>query len=404
MKLILRTNTYNMWSIINGETTVEEAITGLAKRDYVCLTESMHNLGITAAAIKALNPNTKVYRYYTLCVKGAFESDSRNPADLSYMQMPIAKADIESNGWWLRNTDGDIIIEPDTLAYGSYNQFVDVGGTGFAAAYLAGILSRSANAGLDGFTLDYWFYKIPWGNGTSQQYETDLAWYLDAWQPFIATVTAGIKAEGYQIIGNCAGEYDSGDDGDYQKIWQRGKCHGTIYEQWAIGWTGEWLAGSVIGNRIRAFESDPLIAWTADFGLQSTDPEYARKRAVSLAMYYIALPEGRTDKRSFGYYSSGGVPWDVMWDLDIGTPAGECLIMGDLYARMYTNGVALLNYSAGDTLTFRLRGNYVDYLGTTYTGLIDVLPYTGLVLANQDDIPDPRPLRSYYLMQKGTLT
>lgn len=373
----VKINNYNNWLMHASDPANESKMVDLlAQHDHICYTEAWDTHGLNVADLKLLNPSARVFRIFDLCVKNSWDSDWSIPENLTHMQTPLTKAEIDANDWWLRDGNGDI-------AKDTPNSWVlDVGAPGFKEAFLTNMLSRLNGKGFDGVVLDYWFFYLPsvWMNGAGMppEYPTVNDWFTKAWKPFITYVTSGLHDAGYSIIGNCAGTFHSG---NAYTDWQRTQVDGTIYEQWAFSWSGGWLPGDVVANQIYAFYNDPLESWTADFGLRSNDVDYQRKCAVALTMYYISIPPAQ-DNRSYHHYHDCRVYWLPLWDFYIGQPAAPAVKLKGYYFwhRNFTQGVVLLNYEPSVSITVYTGKRYRDVDGNIRTGIFKVPPRTGMIL------------------------
>jgi hypothetical protein len=391
-------NNYGNWTF---GTTRESAfvlqmrLKQLAKRDRIVIPESAEWPNdvkgwskLTPQSLKKLNPRAKVYRYVSLLGKPITDSDWDRPyLKTSRMIFPLTRAVIDANDWWLRDGNGNIVKEP-----GGKIWYVDVGKPGFKESWLKNVLERNEGKGFDGFVLDLmhpditstwfaipggWFRKYP----LPKSYSTSEDWYRRAWQPFIEYVVDGLHKAGYEIIGNCAGEYGQSNE---RLVWQRSKLDGVIYEEGALDWNGSWLPGTEFERRMKAFSADPLKeVWIANGGIVNATPEFERKSVVALAMYYIALPENSA-RHSFNIkYSETGVWWDPLWGFDIGLPIGKAIKRSGKYfwIRKFTNGIVLLNYEENEKIGFHLPTLYKDHLGNVYSERIEVQPRSALILS-----------------------
>jgi len=377
----VRLNNYNNWWLLSDETQDrDEMLQVVARRENVVLPERW--IGVSPADIASINATAKVYRVYTLMCKNTYDPDWNNPSDRTALSLPIPRATIDKNDWWLRDGDGNIAKEQ------WFQWYTDVGKPGYKEAYLAAALDRTAGKGFDGFVFDYWAYGLSgehlpgsWfpSHPMPPTYPTDDDWYEKAWKPFIEYVMTGLHKAGYRIIGNCAGEYGYTNQ---MNEFQRSLVDGVIYEQWAVDWGGEWLPGSTVERRINSFSADPLTAWTADFGLDGNDPEYEQKQVAGLAMYYIALPASQ-DRRSYHHRKNNKVYWERIWDLDIGTPAETRVKLPGKYfwSRRFTDGIVLLNYEASESISYTPEARYRDYPGKPYFGRVTLKPHSALILA-----------------------
>lgn len=377
----IRLNNYAMWDFLCDQTTdPQEMMQMLAKRDNVCYTEEW--ISVTPQALKSLNPNVKVYRLFDLMCKCSWDSDWRNgPSDLSHLQTPFTKDQIDKNNWWLRDAKGNIVKENATIWY------LDVGKPGFKEAYLKAVLDRTANQGFDGIVFDYWWPSLAWlipnygGTMPPNGYSSDQEWFDKAWKPFVIYVCNGVHAAGYRIIGNCVGEYR---DGNPRRMWQRTKVDGVVYEQLAFDFppnVGGWLPATTIQRRMTAINTDPLEVWAVDGGLEDTDPAYNEKRKVSLAMYYISLP-WPPDECSYHAHYSGKIYWEPLWDLDIGNPTQAAVKRTGSYfwSRKFKNGMVLLNYDPKQTITYFLSRPYRDSDGNLISNKAVLPPHSAMIL------------------------
>lgn len=352
----------------------------LALRDKVCLTEEWND--VTPHALKSINPNIKVYRLYDLMCKCAWDSDWRNgSSDLSHLQTPFTKDDIDKNDWWLRDANGNIVKEDSSI------WFLDVGKPGYKEAYLKAVLDRNAGKGFDGIVFDYWWPNLDWiipnygGTMPPKGYSSDQEWFEKAWKPFITYVCDGLHAAGYRIIGNCAGAYDTTNP---RRIWQRTKIDGVVYEQWVTDFpphTGDWLPATVIEQRINSVIADPLEVWAVDGGLESTTTDFEQKHNASIAMYYITMHQTR-GTCSYYYIRNRKVQWDPLWDFNIGQPIGLASKMSGKYfwSRKFSQGVVIFNYESEETISYKLDQTYIDPVGKSFSGAISVRPHTGIIL------------------------
>lgn len=385
-------NNYNNWQFLTKPTddTLANKLATVSKFQELTYTESWDVKSVTTQAIKSLNPAIKLYRLYTLNVKPTWDSDWSNPQDLSHLQFPLTKAQIDSNDWWMKDGNGNIVKENDNV------WFVDVGKPGVKEAFLQSVLDRNQNKGFDGVVFDYWWPSMVshWitskGLPPSIDYPNDDTWFTLAWQPFIDYAMKGLHNNGYTIIGNCAGEYGTSNS---KLQFQRSLIDGTIYEQGSLDWDSNWLSGSTIASLIDSLSKDNLQAWVATSGLKDTDPLFEQKKLVDLATYYIGLPldPSLQQKRAYHYYKDGNIFWDPLWDFDIGVPKAdrEQVYVSNIkkyaWSRKFTEGLVLLNYGASESqesITFELNPDleYQDSQGRRYEQNVNLPPHTALIL------------------------
>jgi hypothetical protein len=377
---------------------LDAALQILAKHDFVCMSEHLQYpnasagfRGVTPRTIKEINPSAKVYEYWNLCVKPEWDTDwgKENPEKDQFlarpwkwrMQCPLTWSEIESKDWWLRDGNGNPVKEPSRDDV----WFLDVGKDGFKEAYLEGLLKRIEGKGYDGIFFDYWWWDIKYiltrqGMPMPANYRTNDEWFSNAWKPFVEYVITGVRRAGYRVIGNCVGEYG---DTESEKLWQRSMVDGTNYEMWSVGFNGEWLPGSEIARRMDSFSRDPMEVLVTNC-VRDTDPLYAQKSEVGLAMYYIALPEVQVG-RSYGIKGDGVAHWLPLWDMSIGIPSEPAVRKDNRYfwSRKYSRGLVLLNYESSTSVSYVLDGSYKDAEGKIYTGSVTLPPHTAMILASQ---------------------
>jgi len=400
-------NYLNWYPPKKTDSDYQEKVQMLAKRDNVFMTESYAKLSeLDPQILKSLNPNIKVYILYDLNAKNSWDSDVQSldwsgcKNDYSALQTPISCQDIVNNDWWLRDGNGNIVIDP---FQNGNTRFLDVGKPGYKEAFLQGVLDRLNGKDYDGIIFDYWWPYLSWIlqlEGTPpppmpEEYPTDDDWFNNAWKPFIDYVMDGLHNAGYKIIGNCAGEYvESSGSQTWQqrKAFQRSKVDGIIYEQGVIDWweSGDnpsgWLQGSTIEDRINSLLADPKEVWQAENGLSvdDSDPLRAQKQKLSLAMYYIGLPQSEElrQKRSYGTVFAGKIYWDPTWDFYIGTPAESPIKMTGKYfwSKKFTLGLVLMNYESEESIPYVLDRTYIDEEGEEHSGTITLPPHTGMIL------------------------
>ena len=396
----LKLNNYNTWHLVNdadhlNPSKLEAALDILARRDVICIGESWEYVnrvkgwtGLTPFTIKAKNPDAKVYELWDLMCKPEWDTDWEvdDPESLKdwRMQTPLTWKQINDNDWWLRDGNGNMVEE-----YKDSNTWIlDVGKPGFKEAYLAGLLSRLKDKGYDGVFFDYWG---PWIKGAffdrqslpmPEAYPTDADWTA-AWQVFIKYICDGVHEAGYKVTGNCGTIFYSGTT----EVWkyQQTLCDGTIYESWVYDWNANLLPVKEIEARIAIAQTDPLEAVIAEAALKDTDPDYDAKHIISLAAYYIALPQDPAlrAKRSYGNQYNRLPVWQAPWDFDIGEPSESAIKISGKYfwSRKFSNGIVLLNCEDAESISFTLTGNYHDSSGKTLSGQIAVPPHSGMILA-----------------------
>lgn len=382
----------------------------LARRDNVIMGEDyVKRSELNPQILRSLNPNVKVYPIYTLIAKVNWDSDAyfgnwsagcKN--DDSSLATPISCQDIFNNDWWLRDGNGDIII--DASQQGN-TRFLDPGKPGYKETFLKNLLNRMSGKGYDGIVFDYWYPELDWLLASftpdlprPAAYPTDDDWFNNAWKPFIEYVMTGLHNAGYKIIANCGGEYiDASGSQPWQQrfAFQRSQVGGVIYEQGAVDWWNSvtnpsgWLLGRTIEKRINSLLDDPLEVWQAESGISDSasagdTATRDRKQKLSLAMYYTGLPlsEELRQKRSYGSVIAREISWEPLWDFDIGAPAtASPEKMADKYfwSRKFSKGIVLLNYES-QSINFTLDQMYKDIDDNQYAGTITLEEHSGMIL------------------------
>lgn len=391
-------NSYNTWGPPRPSSSeYDMRVQCLAMRNRIVMPEKFSVLSnLTPQMLRQMNPRAKVYRLYDLCCKNSWDSDWIDYSSLGdrFVQTPILYQDIVANDWWLRDGNGDIVKENERT------WFLDVGKPGVKEMLLKNILARVEGKGFDGIVLDYHgadgglFDKWITGKGLPNpvQYSGEADWFYKAVKPMLLHVAGGLRSRGYEIIANCAGEYYSPHS---ESQWLRSLIDGSVYELWALNSDTEWASQRIVELRINSFLDDPLEAWTADYGLrgpeglgeQGSDPEYYRKFTVSLAMYYIGLPQSADlrARRFFNRYGNMEADWESLWDFYIGDPSAlpEKRSGKYFWSRKYTQGLVLLNYEHSEAITYPLDRAYRTPKGTALTKSVTVKPHTALILAAQ---------------------
>ena len=194
---MLRINNYNNWSQpLPSDADYAEQLTNLAKHWRICMIEKyIDGIDMTVEEIKTLQTSGNVYALYTLCCLPSWDTE-----DLR--QFPVASGTVDTNDWYLRDGNGDIVYESGTAT-----KFIDVGKEGFKEEFTEQLLSRMEGKGFTGVVFDYW-----WANMISNHmdvpsatYPDDATWYTNAWQPFIdyamdALVESVLKIRGMSSI------------------------------------------------------------------------------------------------------------------------------------------------------------------------------------------------------------
>ncbi len=392
-------NNYNNWREPNPRSAdYAEKVQCLAKRDRICMTERYsYDSKLTPDRLRQLNPRARIYRVFDLICKNNWDSDWRGGAPIGdqFLQTPIPYQEIVDNDWWLRDGNGEIVKENERT------WFLDVGKPGLKEMLLEKMLSRLEGKGFDGVVLDYHgadkhlynTYATQMGPAP-EAYSSEEEWFAKAVKPMLEYVINGVRSRGYELIVNCAGQHYNLDP---RVQWLRGRIDGSIYEVWALQDDTDWMDPDGVELRINSFLDDPLEAWTADFGLRGPgcttepgpDPEYNRKFTVALAMYYISLPQSPAlrAKRFYGHYKNMQVEWEPLWDFSIGDPAELPKKKSDSYfwSRRYTAGLVLLNYEAGESITFALDRSYRTPTGQVVSGSVTIGPHSAMILAVNGD-------------------
>ena len=301
----MKLNTYQMWGCTDTHGwTDEERLAEVAKRDRVVFTEHWPD-SVTPAAIKALNPQAKVYRWYTLMA--ALDWDS-----LAKRQYPLSSATIDAMDAWLRDADGRTVCEPTGNI-----RFIDIGHPGLAKLYTDEVLKRVAGKGFDGVGFDYiipdflreWPIEQFGYRWPVRGYLTNADWYARAFQPFLSTLSSALRAAGYKVLLNFEAQAGCGNEA---ADWTVAQGDAFILERFFVNYDGSWLSEAEIKRNILRLRSDPHELWVAESGVRRATPDFAVKRGVSHTLFDQAR---RTRLRGAGnrfwnYYGNGDV-WPV---------------------------------------------------------------------------------------------
>jgi len=381
--LTVKRHGYNSWDD-NGIQTAAD-IELISRRTFFNVSERRKKDVLTrlvASDIKAYNPNIKLYRHFML-----FGKDWDTDGDTALCaQNPITHADLTSNDWYLK-VSGDIVTEDANTNWCTVTE-------AYANAFLAAALSRMTGEGWDGVCLDYLIPEgmkyaytpayIPDGFASADAFYT-------AWQTAIAIVVNGLKAEGYEVFGNCGGELHHttllSTHTEYTPYaYMRTLFDGTCYEQGFMGgWTGtdcDYQTSWLYRTRLTSLRDDPLNVWLSQNGLKSTATNFASKKRLCLASYMLVVPADQSN-RAFNVAGDWSVDWDAEYDFDIGEPSAA-FVQPDVnirrYSRVFTQGMVYMNYEATPYIV-SLAKQFVDYDGTNYAaGLYEIPAYTALIL------------------------
>jgi hypothetical protein len=378
---------YGSWTFINPEdrlnaTALQAQLRVLAKDSDVMLQEGwgVYNNtpgwdGITPESIRALNKEARIYQYWSLMTKPAWDTES--PTD-DRRACPLSRIDIDRYDWYLRDGNGNKVREPQST-------YIDVGKPGVKEAYLTELLSRLKDKGFDGVVFDIWFPR--WlqqlvfdaqGIPMPAAYPTDDAWYSKAWKPFITHVCNGLHSEGYKIIGNSVGFYGQT---CAEQEYQRSLCDGAVCERFIFDWSGKLLPTAEIEKVIMSATNDPLDLWILDTGLEESDLDFAAKMQMSYAAYLLTVPIGDAPRQSFGCPGTDWPKWYPIYGLDIGGPKGIASheVGRNVWTRPFDNGVVWLNLE-NEPHSIKLLGKYRDVDDNILSGTIMLQPHDGLVM------------------------
>lgn len=388
--MTIRLNNYNNW--VHPKPTdadYAERVASLVKRDRIVMSEGYEQgSALTPESLRAMNPDTKVYRLFTLTCKCRWESDwnyDREWHSQNCLTNPVPYQTIVKNDWWLRDGAGDVVCEHEGC------WLVDVGKPGYKEAMLTAILARMAGKAHDGIVFDYhgagaWHAYIGWNATKSLQGYASQDAYAQATDEMLAYVMSGIKAQtDLEIVGNCAGMYIN------PNVWQqsfRTMVDGNIYELMTINGQYNRISEQELERNILSLLDDPMEVWTSEFGLigpesvLDEDPEYNQKFMASVAAYYMGLPQDAVlrERRSYGAYNNSRVFWEPMFDLDLGQPlARPVKISSGVWRREYTKGLVLLNWSAVPA-AYDISGSYKYLSGQRARTRVTLEPKTALFL------------------------
>jgi len=287
----MKWHNYNNWHM--RQDYEDDYLAHLCAHDLLTTSEVMDSvLGLDIDVARGYNPDIKMYRHYEMAVWN--RDNESHPDERSY---PIPKTDIDSNNWWLRYADGTKVTWTDPEGPWAYD-FIDVGKSGVAEAYVSYSLARLPN-GYSGWTWDYLSHNISYytGGKALRDYSSEDDWRENAWLPFLEAVCDGLSS--YERIGNNPGFYG---DGDPTSESQRALLTGAIQEHLFC------LQGFDFGrrgypNHASSLLESPLFEWVAEWKV----PGWAgRLRAdyISTAIAYVLLylPSGElAEKRAIGW-------------------------------------------------------------------------------------------------------
>lgn len=413
----VNTNTYNSWSLVGANdlynpTKLEEALKIFAKHNIATWGESAEQPNLVAGwdklttqSLRNLNPNIRTFAYYHGGGKARWEGDwevSRSGFNPNVtMVNPIPWYEIESNNWWLRDGDGNVVKngwENNNVTY------LDLGKHGIAQSYANHLIKRLAGRGFEGVIIDYLPVSIkkdtnfatPGGYFNSHPmppaYADDEEWYNKAYVPFISLVFDRLHSAGYKVVSGGIPYKDV----TQKERFIRSKVDIVTYEYWAIGNDGDWFDVDRFYTHMDDFANDNLEAWLSDFPLRDNTSDYERKSNVSLAAYYLAIPRSQ-DKRSYNQYFSMYAFWLPIWDFNIGIPAvsTQKLANYSFWSRRFSAGLVLLNFDTRSVNYDLGNQNYIDYKGNNYSGQITLPEHTALILkwvSTPAPTPTPPPI------------
>jgi hypothetical protein len=290
--------------------------------------------------------------------------------------------------WLLAGANGGLLENKPFKSY-----IGDVGSAGYQQAFITNTLAfLGAHPGLDGIFVDDVLRDIgPLTGAYPSKYPTQPAWQ-EAMASFVAVVGSALRAQGYYVLVNAVGyTSDNSDSND-----------GTLDVSW---W--QQLGPSVNGLMNEDYQQTAEGSLTlrnsgTDTWMQNWDGwQRLITTAQSMGKDFVGITYGPADDtRAMSYgkasflqeWDGGGSvfifkptddsdPWNPDWTTDIGQPAAAKQQVGTGWMRRYTNGIALVNPSPGNTQTFQLGGTYLTAAGATVTSLT-LPPTTGSILRN----------------------
>jgi hypothetical protein len=374
---------YNLWP--SGIATTTE-LGYYGKFKYANIMERY--LSATGVRLVAADFQTygspRLYRHWMM-----FGKDWELDSDISRCN-PLSHTDLTAEDWYLK-VGGAIEAE-------NVNTYYCNPTTEYAEAWLTAALDRMDGEGWCGVCLDYVIPALlPYVNTSPDVpdgYATSAEYYA-AWQAAFAYIVAGFQDAGYQVVGNCCGEYYKWHriehaeeyEGEYDTSYtpyhyMYPLVDGTCFEQGAFKGDGDyqtnWMIESYVFFNIK---NDPKLCWVGQGGLKDTTTDYASKKRLALAIYLAAVPND-TSIRAF----NTAYDWEPNWttadyDFEIGVPVGEAtMIRSRTWLREFKYGYVIANYD-NSTYAATLAKNYVDADGTAYTaGAYTVPARTGLIL------------------------
>jgi hypothetical protein len=353
---------YNSWRVTASGAQRATDLTNLAKKARINVNPGWLLTDGEIAGLRAANPTAKIYLHTSLIVT----------ASSSPLVCPITPTKAAAEGWYLLDSSGDPIESSATSWY------LDPGAEGLADYWYAQCLANAQAHNYDGIVFDHNHVTVPTG---SVKYADNTAWRVALW-PFYNNTLTKLAADGYELVGNCAGEYGVTVNYDLQRAYYDAVVYEIGFFDWYSGGDCAYRSGADIATLLTRLRDDPKEVWLSNGGCQDDVTAFATKSKLACAGYYIGLPESAElqAKRWFNVANDWYPYWPAWYDLDIGTPTSAYIQPATYFwVRQFSGGIVLFNYSTS-AVDYALPGYYVDENAVSYSGTVNVPARTGLIL------------------------
>ena len=318
--------------------------------------------------IKRRSPGTKVLVYKDI----ASTRDDARRAGLLPTGVGYAYANRRHPEWFLRDTQGRRVSWSDW----PHAWQMDVGSRSYQQAWERNVAAELRRRGWDGVFLD--------NVAASMQYPSYLDGRVLARYPgpgdyqratfrFLRNVGPGLRRQHVLVVGNI--------NDARTRVWSR-------WVSYLSGAAKEWWTKSAPG-----FGAGALTGAAWKYQMRLLERAQARNKA------FVAIAYGRVDdlaameyaRASFLLFARGSrsaltfstgcgaEPSAPDWRQDLGVPTGGASRVGVVWRRTFADGMAVVNPTAGQSVTLPLGGTYLDPSGAPVTSVV-LPPHSGLVL------------------------
>jgi hypothetical protein len=357
--------TRSFWLHMNSTPVTDAQLATEAKRRAYIVLNAWE--GALIPKLKAANPAVQVFVYKDLtstrsyaCRDGA--DDAQLPTGVGYCQ-----AERDHPDWFLRDQNGN------RFEYSGYSGHwqMDVGNTGYQAAWADNVIKSSTASGFDGVFMDNALFPCDaYHDGVCPaKYPTDAA-FQDAYKSMLANTRDEFVAAGLKTVANLsnarlhAGAWDAYSeylDGGFDEWWLAFD-DSNILPEYAEGWSRQVA-------EIAANETKGKITWVQPHYSAGQDRPYR----YALASYLMAAGglAAISDIEQTDRYDDAS-PWRAEYDWDLGTPAGPYRsVAKNVFQRDFACGTVVVNANPTDTgaVTVQVGGAHQDERGATVTSV-----------------------------------